>query len=135
MRLILILIPIVVCLIIIATGDFYVTHILRKRVHAINQAAQKSGIRKLITWKNVIALSALLWIIPLTLMSNTTNLEYRILITLSYWLIIVISLREYLIRKTIPKKIIREAFLYLLLPSISLGVIVVQTLVFFQDTY
>ncbi len=87
MRLLIGVLLVLILVVLLDYSDFFLTRFIRKRVGEINENALKSFGYKPINRLSLSMASLLFWLPPIYFISNSLLLEYKILVTILYWIV------------------------------------------------
>lgn len=134
MRIIILLILGLLIFSLLYLSDFFLSNIIKEKINECNRETQEQKNFKAVSLLKIIFLGTIFWLIPLAFFPEGVKLEYKILLTLFYWLIVSLLVFQYLVHKTtiiIAKKCIP----LLVLPALLSGVFFVPLYVISKDLF
>lgn len=122
MRFILGLFVVLLLVIILDYTDSFLTRWVRNRMSEINNRSLRSFAYKPLNRLIILIMSLLFWLPPIYLLDKKLFLEYKIIITITYWVGLSFALAFY-IRKKSSRKTTREALPFIIFFSVAGGMI------------
>ncbi len=132
MRIIILLLLALLILVVLVVSDFFIVRIIKNKIKAINSDIQKITKFTPISFHSTLIAGLLFWIIPLTLLPKTLNLEYRVLLTLMYWLFLVCTYKWYYLKK-IPRLLVYQVIIFMFVTAFIFGAILIPIVTLIND--
>ena len=115
-------------LVLVFLGDFYLSNRLKQAISDINRQSRDGfGVTPLSTWSFLLT-TVLLWAPPFLLPGSLLRLEYRIMITIVYWVLLILGGR-WLLQKKTSRAIAGRALPVLLVIGFVTGVLLTPAII------
>ncbi len=118
--------------VLILMSDFYLAQAFKTAISKINQKAQAEFGIKPLSIGHLIVMTTLLWLPPFLLTTTSFKLEYRLLLTLVYWILFCSGVWQLISYKTAPEMAGR-IIPYLLGGSFAVGLFLLPAVILILD--
>ena len=114
-------------------SDLYLTRTIKNFISSTNDLADKTSSFRPFTLISTTVTTLLLWLPPFLFASPQVKLEYRLMLTIAYWLFFSFLLRLFMVQKT-SLKIAKQSWPALLAICFILGLLLAPALAMIRES-